>query len=292
MDRIGETLLAWYEQARRPLPWRSPRTTAWGVYVSEVMAQQTQVDRVVPMWTQWMKRWPTPAALAAAKPADVIRAWDRLGYPRRALWMHQAAQQMVEFHGGRVPRSTETLRALPGIGEYTAAAIRAFAFKQRAIVLDVNVRRVHSRLYFASDAPTTSVTNSERDHHERFLPRDPIVASTLSQAVMEFGALVCTAKPKCDRCPLRSECSWLKAGAPAGQRKRRQPKFEGTDRQCRGTLMQLLRDAHAPVTASRLESAWSDAMQRQRCLDALVADGLVVPMSRKRYALPGDHAVS
>lgn len=293
MDRIAAALLAWYEQARRDLPWRSSRVSAWGVYVSEIMAQQTQVERVAPIWKGWMKRWPNAAALAAAKPADVLRAWDRLGYPRRALWMHQAAQQIVEIHGGRVPRDQDALRALPGVGEYTAAAIRAFAFKERAVVLDVNVRRVHARLFFGTESPAASITNAERAHHERFLPADDATASTLAQAVMEFGALVCTArKPLCSSCSLRKQCAWAKAGFPAADTpKRKQPKFDGTDRQCRGALMRVLRDADGPVTHSALERAWSDALQRQRCLDGLVSDGLVVPLAKKRFALPGDHAV-
>lgn len=293
MDRIHEALLAWYDVSRRDLPWRAPRTTAWGVYVSEIMAQQTQVERVIPLWKTWMKRWPTPAAFADAKPADVLRAWDRLGYPRRALWMHAAARRMVAEHGGRVPRDIATLRTLPGIGEYTASAIRAFAFGKRAIVLDVNVRRVHSRLYFGVDAPGASITNAERQHHELFLPADDSCATRLSQAVMEFGALVCTAKnPKCTECPVRAQCAWLQAGAPIAERRRKQPRFEGTDRQCRGALMRVLRETEGPVKASQLEAAWADALQRQRSLDGLVADGLVVPLSRGRFALPGDQAVS
>lgn len=257
------------------------------------MAQQTQVERVAPIWRAWIKRWPNAAALAAAKPADVLRAWDRLGYPRRALWMHQAATQMVARHGGRVPRDEMELRALPGVGEYTAAAIRAFAYGQRAVVLDVNVRRVHARLFFGTESPAASITNSEREHHERFLPQDDESASTLSQAVMEFGALVCTAKnPACTHCPVRKQCAWAKAGFPASSApKRHQPKFDGTDRQCRGALMHVLRTAHGPVQHSTLEAAWADALQRERCLDGLVADGLVVPLARKRFALPGDYAV-
>lgn len=293
MDPIGKALLAWYTHARRDLPWRAPRTTAWGVYVSEIMAQQTQVERVAPIWTEWMRRWPNPAALAAAKPADVLRAWGRLGYPRRALWMHAAATQMVEHHSGRVPRDEASLRALPGIGEYTAGAIRAFAFKQRAIVLDVNVRRVHTRIYSGVDAPSSSITNAERAHHQQFLPADPATAVELAQAVMEFGALVCTAKrPVCDACPVRKHCAWANAGFPvSAQKHRHRAKFDGTDRQCRGALMRVLREAPGPVPQSALEAAWADALQRQRCLDGLVADGLVVPIARNRFALPGDHAV-
>lgn len=287
-------LLAWYEHARRDLPWRLPQTSAWGVYVSEIMSQQTQVERVAPIWIDWMRRWPDPTALASAKPADVLRAWDRLGYPRRALWMHAAAMQMVDRHGGCVPQEPEELRALPGIGEYTAAAIRAFAFKQRAVVLDVNVRRLHARVYFGNAAPARSITKDEREHHERFLPSDSAIAAALSQAAMEFGAIVCTARrPTCEGCPLRTKCAWANAGFPvASSPKRRQPKFEGTDRQCRGVLMRVLRQADSTVPLSELEAAWADALQRQRCLDGLVADGLVVPLPRKRFALPGDHVVN
>lgn len=240
-----------------------------------------------------MKRWPSATALASAKPSEVLRAWDRLGYPRRALWMHAAARQMVELHGGRVPRDDAALRALPGVGPYTAAAIRAFAFKQRAVVVDVNVRRLHSRLYFGADASPTAISRAELEHYEQFLPPDPLTAATLSQAVMEFGALICTAaNPKCSECPLRQQCEWVKAGSPVVATKRRLPGFAGTDRQCRGVLMKALRDAETPVTPSLLEAAWTDALQRRRCLESLVADGLIVPMTGGRYGLPGDHVVN
>ena len=282
-------ILGWYEQAQRDLPWRAPATDAWGVYVSEVMAQQTQVSRVAIEWVAWMERWPTPEALAAASPADVVRQWGNLGYPRRALWMHAAATQMVQQHNGSVPSDDAALRALPGIGEYTAAAIRAFAYGHRVPVLDVNVRRVHARLFDGAAAPAPSVTKAEREHHESFLPQDARLASVLSQAVMELGAVVCTARdPKCGACPVASLCAWRTAGSPAAAATpRRQPRFAGSDRQCRGALMRVLREAHAPVPESALEATWSDALQRTRCLDSLVADGLVVPMPRNRFALPG-----
>lgn len=281
-------VLAWYASAQRELPWRAPSTSPWGVYVSEVMAQQTQVERVAVEWVTWMERWPTPAALAASSPADVVRAWGRLGYPRRALWMHAAATRMVEQHGGEVPRDEAALRALPGIGEYTAAAIRSFAYGERSAVLDVNVRRVHARVFDGTAAPGSSITNVERAHHERFLPDDAPTASVLSQAVMEFGAVVCTARdPRCDTCPLADVCAWNRAGRPAAATSmRKQAKFAGSDRACRGALMHVLRETHGAVPASALEAAWADALQRARCLDSLVADGLVIPLPRNRFSLP------
>ncbi len=288
VQNVQTRVLAWYTTAQRQLPWRAPATDAWGVYVSEVMAQQTQVERVAVEWVKWLERWPTPKALAAATPAEVLRQWNRLGYPRRALWMHAAATQMVKLHSGRVPKSDLDLRALPGVGEYTAAAIRAFAFGERVPVLDVNVRRVHARVFDGVAAAPHAITKAERDHHEGFLPVDPAVAATLSQAVMELGAVVCTARnPACAHCPLASICVWNLAGQPAAvAAQRKQPKFEGSDRQCRGALMRVLRDAHAAVPASKLEAVWADALQRTRCLDSLVSDGLAIPLPRNRFSLP------
>ncbi len=287
MHTIARRILAWYDGAERPLPWRTPGTTAWGVYVSEVMAQQTQVSRVADAWQAWIERWPTPAALAAATPAEVVRQWAGLGYPRRALWMHQAAVRMVREHDGVVPSGDAALRSLPGVGEYTAAAVRAFAFGQRVPVLDVNVRRVHARAFDGRAQAGPSITVAERAHHAAFLPTDAKRAARLSQAVMELGALVCVARePRCAECPIADRCRWLALGSPAGDPVRRQPRFAGSDRQCRGALMRVLREASGPVTTSALEVAWADSLQRSRCLDGLVRDGLVEPLARGRYALP------
>lgn len=286
---LVEPVLAWYDVHARDLPWRRPEASAWSVVVSEFMLQQTPVARVLPVHEAWLERWPTPAALAAAPTGEAVRAWGRLGYPRRALRLHAAATAMVEQHGGEVPRDREALLALPGVGDYTAAAVASFAFGQRHVVLDTNVRRVHTRVLGGEEFPGPSVTRAERDRAAALLPADEATAATWSVAVMELGAVVCTsADPSCPRCPVAEHCAWLRAGRPphAGPPRRAQA-WAGTDRQCRGRLLGVLRDADGPVHRQRLEAAWDDDVQRERCLAALVADGLAVATSGATYALPG-----
>jgi A/G-specific adenine glycosylase len=282
-------VLAWYSAARRDLPWRGVRCDAWGVLVSEVMLQQTPVDRVVPAWEAWLARWPTPAALAEASPGEAVRMWGRLGYPRRALRLHAAATECVSRFEGRVPSAYEELRSLPGVGDYTAAAVLAFAYGRRAVVLDTNVRRVLARLLDGEALPRPSVTVAERSGAEAVLPDDDAVAATWSVAVMELGALVCTASsPGCDACPVSAQCAWIAAGRPAYHGpERKVQRFAGTDRQVRGLLMAVLREAHAPVEKAALDAVWPDQVQRERALDALVADGLADPRDDGTYALPG-----
>lgn len=274
-----ERTLRWYAAAARPLPWREPSTTAWGVLVSEFMCQQTQVDRVVPRWTAWMQRWPRPSDLAGAPQADAIRAWDRLGYPRRARWLHQAAGVIATAHGDRVPDDTDSLRALPGVGEYTAAAVQAFAFGQPSVVLDTNVRRVIGRVMRGHAQPSPNISVAERGLADE-LVRVGVGATGVnwSQAVMELGALVCTAKrPACERCPLADICAWRAAGHPAPvETPRRQARFEGSDRQARGRIMALVRGADGVVPNAQIRDTVRDAEQRKRALDGLLADGLVV----------------
>ena len=144
MNPLEKPIVNWFKKNKRDLPWRT--ATPWGVMVSEYMLQQTPVNRVLPKWIEWMERWPTPKDLAAATPAQVITAWGRLGYPRRALRLHAAAQIIAEDFNNEVPEDELTLQQLPGIGEYTAAAIAAFAFDQRSLVMDVNIRRVLTRV--------------------------------------------------------------------------------------------------------------------------------------------------
>jgi A/G-specific adenine glycosylase len=258
------------------------------VLVSEVMLQQTPVARVVPAWTSWMARWPGPADLAGEPPGEAVRQWDRLGYPRRALNLHAASQAIVERHDGRVPEDEVDLRALPGVGEYTAAAVRAFAFGRRSVVLDTNVRRVLARLVDGQEHPGPSLTATERARAAALVPDGDAAAAAWSGAVMELGALVCTASsPRCGSCPVEGMCAWVRAGRPAYDGPaRRVQRFAGTDRQVRGRIMAVLRASEGSVGRPVIEATWDDAIQRERALDGLVADGLVELVGEDRYGLP------
>ncbi|WP_432521395.1 A/G-specific adenine glycosylase [Kineococcus sp. SYSU DK006] len=281
-------LLDWYDENARDLPWRDPACSPWGVLVSEVMLQQTPVARVLPEWTAWLRRWPEPADLAAEAPGEAVRAWNRLGYPRRALRLHAAAVAIRDEHGGRVPDDHAQLLALPGIGAYTAAAVASFAFRQRHAVVDTNVRRVQARAVTGAAEPAPALTAAETRLAVRLLPEDPPTAARWAVAVMELGALVCTARaPRCPSCPLADRCAWVLAGRPAhdGPARRAQA-WAGTDRQVRGKLLAVLRAADGPVGAAELAACWDEAVQRARCLDGLVADGLVEPLEDGRFALP------
>jgi A/G-specific adenine glycosylase len=287
-DPVGDVLVDWFARAARDLPWRRPGTDPWAVLVSEVMLQQTPVARVEPVWREWMARWPTPAALAAASPAEVIRAWGKLGYPRRALRLRETAVALTERHGGVVPADVAALEALPGIGTYTARAVACFGHGQPQPVVDTNVRRVVARLVHgrAEAAPARAADLTDV---AALAPADPERAVRFSVAVMELGALVCVARtPRCAACPVRGDCAWRLAGHPASDGPaRRVQKFAGTDRQVRGRLLDVLRAAEGPVAAPQLDAAWDDAAQRSRCLDSLLADGLVEQTPDGRFTLPG-----
>jgi A/G-specific adenine glycosylase len=281
-------LLEWYDGHARDLPWRDPSASPWAVMVSEFMLQQTPVLRVLPVYEHWLTRWPTPADLAAASTGDAVRAWGRLGYPRRALRLHAAATAIVEQHGGEVPAGYDELVALPGVGDYTAAAVASFAYRRRHVVLDTNVRRVLARAVGAVEFPARSVTSAERALATTLLPDDGPTAAAWAVATMELGATVCVAvNPRCDSCPVAGVCAWRQAGYPAydGPPRRGQA-YDGTDRQCRGRLLGVLRDSPGPVHRGRLEHAWPAAEQRDRCLAWLVSDGLVAEVSAETYALP------
>ncbi len=286
---LHEPILDWYSTHNRDLPWRATDATAWGVLVSEFMLQQTPVARVLPVYEAWLTRWPTPAALAADEPGEAVRSWGRLGYPRRALRLHGAATAIVEHHEGEVPTTHADLLALPGVGEYTAAAIASFAFRQRHIVLDTNVRRVIGRTIDGVEYPPQSTTPAERRTATTLLPVEDETAATWAVAIMELGALVCTAKaPKCVGCPVAALCAWRLAGKPAYEGPaRRGQTYAGTDRQVRGKLLAVLREAEGSVRQAELDAVWHEPVQRARALDGLVADGLVEPMAAGVYRLPG-----
>jgi A/G-specific adenine glycosylase len=296
----GELLNSWYADNARDLPWREPGTSPWAVLLSEIMSQQTPVARVVPLWREWLDRWPDPAALAEAPTDEVLRAWANLGYPRRALRLRECAAAVVSRHGGEVPDSVADLLALPGIGEYTARAVAAFAFGRAVPVVDTNVRRVQRRLVrgeflqgtasagdlaavadlmpWVDADPALEKRGYRSPRHDRSR-RDEALG--MCSSLMELGALVCTARsPRCDDCPVSGRCRWVALGRPeptaaaTAAAKRRVQKFEGTDRQVRGRIMAILRDA--PVaSAAAFATTSENADQRGRALAGLLADGLV-----------------
>jgi A/G-specific adenine glycosylase len=283
-------VVKWFEGNGRTLPWREAADHAWGVLVSEVMLQQTPVARVLPVWREWMARWPSAAALADASPAELVRAWGRLGYPRRALRLRDCALAIVREHAGEVPADGATLRALPGLGDYTAAAVAAFAFGVRTVVLDTNVRRVIARAWGGMALPPRYATRPERERALALVPKAPPASVKWNIGAMELGALVCLSRtPRCDACPISDRCAWFVAGHPGlgATRVRRQP-WHGSDRQVRGRIMALLRKSHAPVSVSGNDSLRDiEPGQLDRCLDSLVADGLarLVSVERGTYGL-------
>ncbi|MGN6251890.1 MAG: A/G-specific adenine glycosylase [Marmoricola sp.] len=287
---LHERIVEWYDANARELPWRGEDATPWAVLVSELMLQQTPVARVIPVFADWMERWPTPAALAAAAPGEAVRRWGRLGYPRRALRLHAAAVAVVERHGGEVPADHAALLDLPGVGEYTAAAVASFAFGGRHAVLDTNVRRVLARLVGGQEQPAPSLNRLERERAAALLPEvgSDVPAAAWAIGLMELGALVCTASsPACERCPVLELCAWQRAGRPAYDGPARKVQtYAGTDRQCRGRLLAVLREASGSVTRERLDAVWDVVPQRDRALASLIEDGLVVVTPEGRYALP------
>ena len=287
MPEVADLCLDWYHTNARDLPWRADDVGAWPILVSEVMLQQTPVSRVLPVWHEWTQRWPTPAHLAAAPVSDAIRAWGRLGYPRRAMRLHACAVAIVERHDGQVPQRLEDMLALPGVGDYTARAVLSFAYRQRHPVIDTNVRRVIARsLHGVEDTavPLSAV--------EALLPPDNETAAMASAAMMEVGALVCIARaPRCSECPLTTMCAWRALGTPAPDKPYRKPQsYAGTDRQVRGLLLAVLRDSPGPVPRHRLDVVWPDPVQRDRALRSLLDDGLITTHLPDVFQLP--HAVS
>lgn len=290
---IHEPVISWYAESARSLPWREPGADGWHVLVSEVMLQQTPVSRVLGVYASWVARWPSPSALASDPAGQAVRMWGGLGYPRRALRLHAAAVVIDELHHGEVPKTYDELRTLPGVGDYTAAAVAAFAFQQRTVVLDTNVRRVLSRVLTGVALPPVGIVADERRLAAQVLPDDAPRAATWSVAAMELGAVVCTARaPRCGVCPVSGLCAWRRLGYPTdSSRTARSQSYVGTDRQCRGRLLALLRSSDVPLPRQLVDGAWSDGPQRQRALGSLLDDGLVVESGEDALALAGEAAL-
>ncbi|NEM90413.1 A/G-specific adenine glycosylase [Galbitalea soli] len=280
---------AWFLANQRVLPWRADDFPAWGILVSEIMLQQTPVARVIPRLAEWLERWPTPAALAASPAGDAVRAWERLGYPRRALNLHAAAVAITERHSGVVPAEVDDLLALPGIGDYTARAVAAFAYGRRHPVVDTNVRRVIARAVAGQAEPGPPRTRADLAAMEELLPADEQEARTFNAGMMELGAVVCTARvAHCEQCPIAGSCAWRSAGYPpySGERRAVQKRYEGSDRQVRGLILGLLRERHGSSPAADVAAVWPDPVQRGRALGGLIMDGLVVGDPSSGYRLP------
>lgn len=293
-DSARAALNEWFDEHGREFGWRRPERTPWGVLVSEVMAQQTPLSRVEPAWEAWMNRWPAPGDLAQAAGEDVLRAWGNLGYPRRALRLRQAARAITddpvlaglmclparEAVDVAPDDLVERLRALPGVGPYTADAVATFACAQRRLPADTNVRRVLARFSDGVDQPVGAVTKAERARMDETIPGQTRSAVAWAVGVMELGALVCRARePDCDRCPLLAWCAWVKAGRPTRSEPLSRQRWVGTDRQARGRILKALREGDGTLAREAALRAGvtssGDETQPMRALASLADDGLV-----------------
>ena len=250
-EAVAVELAEWWHASARDLPWRFGRATPWGVLVSEVMSQQTQMSRVVPYWNDWMERWPDAAALAGAAKSDVITAWGRLGYPRRALRLQECARVVASDYGNELPQTYDELLALPGIGDYTASAVMSFAFGERIAVVDTNIRRVLSRVFLGVESLGGAASPAERS----------------------------------------SRCVFLRDGRPGLGERRTRPRqrFQGTDRQVRGLVLNALRnlpEGEIAVDRKSLERLWDDHIQLDRCIASLDEDGLIEILPNADVRLP------
>jgi A/G-specific adenine glycosylase len=271
---IQQKILLWYKQHKRDLPWRKTDNPYY-IVVSELMLQQTQVDRVIPKYYAFLKKFPTIQSLAMASAAEVIDTWAGLGYNRRALYLHKFAQAVTAQHDGQIPGSQEELIKLPGIGPYTSQAIRCFAFRMDVSVVDINIKRIYSRLFLRGEGSNNELNNIARE----MIPHGEGV--TWNNALMDFGATVCMDKPKCDSCPLQSECSAYIAGCPEKYAKpKTQSTFIGSNRYYRSLVIKALRkkkkftlslhEIHAIKPADKSEE-WFKGI-----ITSLERDGLIV----------------
>ena len=281
-------IIEWFNTNQRELPWRAKGFSPWGTLVSEFMLQQTPVSRVIPKLEEFLDRWPTPEDLAGSPQSEIVRLWSNLGYPRRALWLHGCATEIVKRFGGVVPRHIDDLLSLPGVGPYTARAVAVFAYGEHEPVVDTNIRRVIARHNHGNADQGPVSTSKDLADMAALLP-SPELSPAFNAAMMELGAVVCTARnPSCEVCPISDTCLWRKQGYPehVGPRKTVQKKYEGSDRQARGAVMKALRESHTAVTAEELSAIWPDAAQLGRAISGLLQDGLIVLLTDDVYVLP------
>ena len=292
LGRIRVRLLDWYEAHQQPFPWRGGRAARdpYAALVAAVAAQQTQMPRVLDIYERWMRAYPTLDALARAERADVLRTWARAGYPRRAVHLHEAARRCIEVHGGAVPRALDALLALPGVGPFTAAIVRCFGYGEDSVAIDTNVVRLVGRLVLGDLQPAReSAPAAILAAATRLMPRGE--AARWNPALMDFGAAVCAARPRCDACPLASLCAArprFAAGEVAAP-VRAQGRFAGSDREARGRILAALRAARGPVREATLlrglqaapASAGAERARLRTLLAALVADGLAWRAGRR-----------
>ena len=276
---MGEAIARWYAAGHRDLPWRHPDFPAWGILISEFMLQQTPVARVIPRLAEWLERWPTPADLAAVPPGEAVRAWDRLGYPRRALNLHAAAVAIAERHGNRVPTDVDELLELPGVGPYTARAVAAFAYGVRTPVVDTNVRRVLARAVDGQAEPGPPQTRATSRRWRRSCRPSRTRARLINAGTMELGQTVCTARsPRCEECPMAASCAWRAAGYPELRRSASAASEEVRGLGSSGARADPARAARRdiPVPAEAIVDACGRMpIQLERALAGLLRDGLV-----------------
>ena len=271
--RVGaKALRRWYAPRRGAYPWRETRDP-YAIWVSEVMLQQTQASRVVDAYRRFLARFPTVRSLAAASRRDVVHAWDGLGYNRRAVWLSEGARAIVGDHGGFVPRDPAALRALPGVGPYTAAAVASMAFGEPVAVVDTNVRRVVARVHLGvdgRDAPVALVWELAQDWLDR---DDPV---TWNQAVMDLGREICRPRPRCGVCPLSGDCRFRRSGAVAARGSGRAgDPFDGSSRQVRGAVVRALRSRESLSVARLAAETGFDAGRVEAAVAGLTTDGLI-----------------
>jgi A/G-specific adenine glycosylase len=271
-EELRAAVLSWYRPRRRAYAWRRGRRDPYRTLVSEVMLQQTQAARVEPIFVSFLDRFPDVGALARGSRADVLRAWGALGYNRRAVRLHDAARAIVRDHGGRIPRDPTALRALPGVGPYTAAAVASIGFGDPMPALDTNVRRVVARALLGAE-PGDVAAEDLSDAAARWL--DPAAPADWNQALMDLGRACCRPAPRCDACPLATACRWRLAGRPTRSAARRTQPFRGSSREARGAIVRALRARRSLPPAAIAPATGIGRRRIAAALDGLLRDGLV-----------------